>query len=414
MLEQFMEDPITISEKIEDGKELTRRIISAGKREILFEDFKGKRLASNLWADREKLCRIYGEDHLGLLKLLLKCSEKRSEIVEGERIWDRKISLREIPVPKFFPRDGGPYLTASIVIAKYDGVVNASYHRLMKISDEEYAIRLVPRHLYSMWRKAMEEGKELEIAVAIGVEPDVAIAAAMSPEYGVNELEIASSLHKVRTGKPLEVSYLHGIPVPAKAEYVLYGKITRDLVKEGPFVDVTRTRDRVREQPKVVFEEAYSSEDPILHAILPGGYEHMNLMGMPREASIYDSVSKVVPEVFGVRLTEGGGGWLHAVISIRKQHEGDGKNAILAAFAGHPSLKRVIVVDQDVDIFNDEEVEWAISTRVRPDLDVVIIPGARASTLDPSSQDGLIAKWGIDATIPLGEEEKFENVFKAI
>ncbi len=414
MIERFLRNPIVIKEEIKEDRELTRKIISAGRREVIFENFKGKKVVSNIWAERGKIYSLYGKSHLEFLKLLLNCSKERRPLEEGNIIWKEKIDLEELPVPKFFPEDGGPYITSSIVISKYEGIVNASYHRLMKISSEEYAIRLVPRHLYSMWRRATDQGEELPIAVVIGVEPEVAIAAAMSPEYGVNELEIASSLHQARTGSKLKVKNLHGIPVPSQAEYVLYGKITEEMVKEGPFVDVTKTRDRVRMQPKVIFEEAYSAKSPMFHAILPGGYEHMNLMGMPREATIYEAVSKVVPEVFGVRLTEGGGGWLHAVISIRKQHEGDGKNAIFAAFAGHPSLKRVIIVDSDVNVFDEEEVEWAISTRVRPDKDVLIFPNSRASTLDPSSEDGLIAKWGIDATKPLGREKDFENAFKVL
>ncbi len=125
-------------------------------------------------------------------------------------------------------------------------------------------------------------------------------------------------------------------------------------------------------------------------------------------------MKRVVPKVHGgVRLTEGGGAmWLHAVVSITKQHEGDGKNAILAAFAGHPSLKRVIVVDEDINIYDDREVEWAVATRFQPDRDLVIVPNARGgSSLDPpSAEKGLTAKWGgIDATKPLSREKEFER-----
>ena len=124
-------------------------------------------------------------------------------------------------------------------------------------------------------------------------------------------------------------------------------------------------------------------------------------MGFPREAAIWDAVSKVVPRVRKVRLTPASGGWLHAVVSIEKQHEGDGKSAIMAAFAAHPSLKHVVVVDSDVDPDNPWEVEWAIATRFQADRDLVLVRNARGSTLDPSSQDGLTSKVGIDATKPL-------------
>ena len=135
-------------------------------------------------------------------------------------------------------------------------------------------------------------------------------------------------------------------------------------------------------------------------------------MGLPREAAIYESVSKVVPKVKAVNLSAGGCGWLHAIISIEKQTEGDGKTAILAAFAAHPSLKHAIIVDSDIDIFNPEEVERALALRFQADKDLIVIPNARGSTLDPSAdqKQGLTSKMGIDATRPLNvPKENFEE-----
>ena len=139
------------------------------------------------------------------------------------------------------------------------------------------------------------------------------------------------------------------------------------------------------------------------------GLEHALLMGLPREASIYASVKRVVPRVGKVRLTPASGGWLHAVVSIAKNHEGDGKNAIMAAFAGHPSLKHVVVVDLDVDPEDPREVEWAIATRFQADRDLVLIRSARGSTLDPSAEDGMTSKMGLDATRPLDAGIEFEK-----
>ncbi|MEM3193540.1 MAG: UbiD family decarboxylase, partial [Candidatus Bathyarchaeia archaeon] len=147
-------------------------------------------------------------------------------------------------------------------------------------------------------------------------------------------------------------------------------------------------------------------------ALLPGGPEHMLLMGLPREAAIYDAVSKVVPEVRAVNLTMGGCGWLHAVISIRKQSDGDAKNALLAAFAAHPSLKHAVIVDEDVDVFNMSDVEWAIATRFQASEDLMIIRNVRGSTLDPSAdmETGLTTKVGLDATAPLTHpRDRFER-----
>ncbi|MEM3381996.1 MAG: UbiD family decarboxylase, partial [Candidatus Bathyarchaeia archaeon] len=147
-------------------------------------------------------------------------------------------------------------------------------------------------------------------------------------------------------------------------------------------------------------------------ALLPSGSEHGLLMGLPQEAKIEEAVSGVVPKVKDINLTPGGCHWLHAVISIEKQAEGDGKNAILAAFAGHPSLKHVVIVDTDIDVNNPTEVEWAIATRFQGSKGLVVIRNVRGSSLDASGDQklNLTTKVGIDATRTLLKpKEKFEK-----
>ncbi len=318
-------------------------------------------------------------------------------------------SALSLPAIKFYSVDGGRYITSSIVIAKTPDLdsYNASIHRLMYLDNQRFAIRLVPRHLYSIYETNRKAGRDTEVAVVIGAHPIVELAASISPPYGVFELEMVGNLG----GEPLEVvrTPKYGIPVPARASVVMEGRITRELVREGPFVDILGLPDRVRDQPVLVVDSVYvPREDPeYFHVILPGGNEHMLLMGFPREAAIWDSVRRAVPKVKKVRLTKGGGMWLHAVISIKKVAEGDGKTAIMAAFAAHPSLKHVVVVDDDVDPDKPEEVEWAIATRLQAGKGLVIIHHARGSTLDPSSEDGLTDKVGIDATAPLNRREEF-------
>ncbi|MEM1533326.1 MAG: UbiD family decarboxylase, partial [Desulfurococcaceae archaeon] len=167
--------------------------------------------------------------------------------------------------------------------------------------------------------------------------------------------------------------------------------------------------DQARMQPVFKFEKAYINvglEDPLIHAIVPGLEEHVLLMGFPREASIWDSVRRVHSDVRSVRLTRGSGGWLHAVISIKKSSEGDAKNVVMAAFAGHPSLKHVVVVDEDIDVDDPYSVEWAIATRFQASRGLIVIKGSRGSTLDPSSVDGLTDKVGVDATKPIDKDPK--------
>jgi len=153
-------------------------------------------------------------------------------------------------------------------------------------------------------------------------------------------------------------------------------------------------------------------KDYFYQALLPSGAEHKLLMGLPHEVLIWEAVSKVVPKVNAVNLSVGGCGWLHAVISIEKQVDGDGKNALLAAFAAHPSLKHAVVVDSDIDVFNIADVEWAIATRFQASEDLVIINNVRGSTLDSSAnqETGLTTKMGVDATRPFAKpKEKFER-----
>jgi len=153
----------------------------------------------------------------------------------------------------------------------------------------------------------------------------------------------------------------------------------------------------------------YAREDFVYASILPGGNEHKMLQGVPYEPLIYREVSRVTG-VRNVHLTPGGCGYLHAVIQVKKSTQGDGKSAILAAFTANTSLKHVVIVDEDIDPFDIEEVEYAIATRVRGDRDITVITGARGSSLDPcQAEDGTNVKVGIDATMPLGEEDRFRR-----
>jgi UbiD family decarboxylase len=225
----------------------------------------------------------------------------------------------------------------------------------------------------------------------------------------VNEFAVANSL----MDNALRLVECDNIDAaaPAEAEMVLESKISvTKEVAEGPFVDVTGTYDIQREQPVVEVVSAMHRKDYIYEALLPSGAEHRLLMGLPHEALIWESVSKVVPKVYAVNLTVGGSGWLHAIISIEKQLEGDAKNALLAAFAAHPSLKHAVVVDEDVDVFNISEVEWAIATRFQAGEDLIVINNARGSTLDSSANQatGATSKMGLDATRPFSKpKEKF-------
>lgn len=321
-----------------------------------------------------------------------------------QRVGDK---LELLPAIKFYEGDGGYYTTSSLVIACHRGVCNASIHRVMVSYDYSYAaMRVVPRHLHALLNRA---GGRLPVAIVYGVDPVLLLVAALSPPLGVFELALAKQL---MPGMPVCKSPRYGLPVPCTASMVVEAVLGPDRAPEGPFVDLLDLYDRRRMEPVVHVEDVYLNRklEPIIHAILPGGLEHRLLMGLPREAAIYAAVARAVPHVSKVRLTLASGMWLHAVISIRKQHDGDGKSAAFAALAAHPSLKHVVVVDDDIDPDNPEEVEWAIATRFQAGRGLVVVPHARGSTLDPSSADGLTYKVIVDATAPIGERERYRRV----
>jgi UbiD family decarboxylase len=281
----------------------------------------------------------------------------------------------------------------------------------MLLDDTRGVIRLVPRDLHRMHLEAKEHGEEVNIAVAIGLEPNVLLAGATSVDFGVDELTIASALRYYTHGtREIAVRMPNGVHVPYNSEIVLVGKLTNEYVDEGPFVDITGTYDVVRKQPVVVFERMYY-RTKTLHLLISGGREHYNLMGMPREPTIFRAVRDEGVDVLDVRLTPGGCSWLHAVVKIRKRAEDDGRRAIYGAFKGHRSLKHVVVVDEDIDIDDPYDVEFAIATRFQGDRDLVKMGPTRGSSLDPSAYEGhMTIKLGLDATMPLEGREKFIRV----
>ncbi len=390
-------------------EELAQEMKKEKKKILYFEDVNGYNAVANLWSERWRFEVFF---NMQMLPLLLKSIEepKDYKIVNFD-MRSEDFSLLDFPFPKYYPKDGGRYITSAIVYAEHNGKRNASFHRMMLLDERRAAIRLVPRDLYRMHKDAMEHGEDLKIAVTIGNEPSMLLAAATSSEQ--EELRISSAIKLNALGKKEDVMRTpKGILVPYYSEIVLEGRITNEYVDEGPFVDITGTYDIVRKQPVVVFEKFYHRDNPIFHLLLSGGYEHYNLMGMPREPTIYRAIKNKGVDVLHVYLTPGGCSWLHGVVKIKKKNEDDGKRAIEAAFEGHRSLKHVVIVDEDIDIRNMQDVEFAIATRFQGDRDMVIYKKVRGSSLDPSSygKEHLTTKIGIDATAPLGKLDEFRRV----
>jgi len=388
--------------------ELARVVHAMGEEPVVFGSVKGwdGPVVAGLCARRQHLSLGLGIAEVDLLPALLRALRAptappvvdaapcQEVVVEG-----KDVDLGRLPIVTHFEGDGGPYVTAGVaVINDPDLGRNLSYHRLMRVGRRCFTARLVEgRGAHRAWGKV---GGDLPMAVCIGAPLAVQLAAAMSPAPGVDEMGIANALRPVPTVRAVGSDLF----VPAETEIVLEGRLTHDLGDEGPFVDLTQTRDIVRQQPFFVVDRITHRRDPIYQALLPGGDEHRLLMGMPREPTIYDAVSRVCA-CRDVVITPGGGHWLHAVVRIDKRAPDDGRAAIEAAFQGHSSLKHVVIVDADVDAGDPRAVEWAIATRFQATRDLVVLHDQPSSSLDPSAQHvpgqkARTSKMGLDATIP--------------
>lgn len=321
-------------------------------------------------------------------------------------------NLFDLPIITHFEKDAGPFITSSIIYVKDEETKNqnSSTHRMLLLNNKEMAIRMVEgRHLHKCFVQSKEYKEDLKINVVIGVHPAVNLAAAYQAAHGIDEISIANYL--LNGNLELAKNQFSELMVPKHSEIVLEGKILHDKFAEEWMVEMLRTYDFKRKQPIFEINKIWYRDDPIYYDILPGYTEHRLLMGLPIESKIFGSIKNTVPTTKSVHLTDGGSNWLNAVIQIKKRLEGEPKNAIISAFSAHPSLKIAIVVDEDINPEDPVEVEYAISTRVQADKDIVIITNAKGSSLDPSSDqiNLLTTKLGIDATISLlKEKERFE------
>lgn len=405
----------TVTEAVSPDYEVARRLFDHEGRVQLLENVgAGHRVVGNVASSRELVADGLGTDTPGLVAHIARAmasTDQGTERLDGGDFEVREVRepdlWQELAPVRFYPQGERAYLTAGIIAARSARHgMNYSFHRMMFVAGNKLAVRVVPRHL----KMILDEGDgSAEVAVLLGLHPAISVAAACSGAPDLDELALAGRL----LGRPLPVCDVDGLTVPAEAELVLRGRFTGEMTEEGPFVDITGTLDGTRQQPVLEIHRLLSRPDPLCTVILPGGMEHRLLMGLPQEPRIWNTVRAAVPALSNLALSAGGCSWLHAVVALAAHAPGQAKNAGLAALAAHPSLKRVVVVDDDIDVNDAEQVEWAIATRVQADRDIVVVPGARGSSLDPcrDPDTSTTAKWIIDATMPPGAHpEKYLRV----
>jgi 4-hydroxy-3-polyprenylbenzoate decarboxylase len=329
-----------------------------------------------------------------------------------EHIVERPSLSDELPIPRFFEKEGGPYITAGAIVAKdkATGQTNLSIARLMPIGENRAFVGIAPNHhLAILARAAHARGEKLDIAVCIGNHPAVLIAACLYLGLGDDELPIAGAL----LGEPLEVVSCtqSDLLVPAHCECVLEGTLDAgEPFMEGPVSEFHGMYENYGAGIVATFSRLTRRRDAIFQIILPGYHpEHCLLGGVAIAAGLCRAVRGAVPSVREVAVGVGGAGRLHAVVSLSTPRAGETRKAMFAVWAAVNLIKQVIVVDEDIDPWNPQEVEWACATRTRPDRDHVVIPSVRADRSEPLEQGGTITKLGIDATRREGDRGDWDR-----
>jgi 2,5-furandicarboxylate decarboxylase 1 len=307
----------------------------------------------------------------------------------------------ELSIPRFFEKEAGPYITAGAIVARdrLGGQANLSIARLMPLGGNRAFVGIAPNHhLAVLARAAQGRGEKLDIAVCIGNHPAVLVAACLYLGFGDDELPIAGAL----LGEPLEVvrCIQSVLLVPAHCECVLEGTLDAgEPFTEGPVSEFHGMYENYGVGIVATFACLTRRRDAIFQVVLPGYHpEHCLLGGVAIAAGLNRAIRNAVPSVCQVAVGLGGAGRLHAVVSLRAPRPGESRKAMFAVWAAVNLVKQVIVVDDDIDPWNAQQVEWATATRVKPDRDFVIIPAVRADRSEPLEQGGTITKLGIDAT----------------
>jgi UbiD family decarboxylase len=355
---------------------------------VLFEKMNESefKVAANIFPTKQSIANYLGCKVNELIPTITKAIENPSkpEVVENadcQEVEMQEVDLDKLPILFHCENDGGNYISSGVVVAKHpEHGQNLDFHRCMQIGKGKMSVRIVKKRNFDTF---LNDQKEMPIAVCVGNGANVLVAAATSVGIGQDELEIANSLKPVKVVKAKTFDAL----IPAECEFVLEGTISlEEKADEGPFVDLTETQDVVRQEPVFTVEKITHRRNPIWQALLPGKLEHKILMGMPREPTIFKKVNEAGVKCLDVNVNPGGCSWLHARIKIDKKE----------------------VVDKDIDIYNDEDVEWAMATRFQADRDFVMKDKEKGSSLDPSAEPGtkMTTKCGFDCTAPIETKGK--------
>jgi 2,5-furandicarboxylate decarboxylase 1 len=326
-------------------------------------------------------------------------------VIEGD-----DVDLTKLPIPLQFSVDGAPYITAGQISARdpATGVDTTGFHRLMLKGKNRLGVSLHSRRrMYEFHRRAEERGQSLPVAITIGTHP-LHYMGSMVYAYppDVRKFEIIGGLF----GEPYRLARcgVENLEVPAGAEMIIEGEILAAVHEpEGPFGEFTGYASYRSTQNVFVAHRIRMRRDAMFHSVTSGmSRDHILISCITREGEILNTIRRNLPNVRAVHVPHTTCGAFMAIVSMKKTAEGEPQMAMMATFGTELYTKYVIVVDEDVDIFNMNDVMWAVATRVRAEKDIIFIPGAKGAILDPSSdpETFTLTKMGIDATKPSGRD----------
>ena len=415
---------------------------------MIFNNIEGMpdaRVLIGLLASRKRVAAFFDCGQQDLPKVIYNCvNDPIQPVVSNDpapcqeviyRATDPDFDLHKlIPAPTNTPVDAGPYITLGMCYATHPdtGLSDVTIHRMCIQGKDELSIFLQPgsRHIGAMAERATELGIPLPISVSIGVDPAIEILSCFEPPttpLGFNELSIAGALRKEAVKLVPCVSIKEN--AIANAEYVIEGEIlpgvhvvedqnshTGWAMPEFPGYNGRASKETWLIKVKAVT----TRKNPIMQTCIGPSEEHVNMAGLPTEASIYGMIEKAMPgRLTGIYCHRSGGGKYMAILQFKKKDhtdEGRQRQAALLAFSAFPELKHVILVDDDVDIFDTNDVLWAMNTRFQGDQDIITIPGVRCHPLDPSSRPaysssirdvGCSCKTIFDCTVPFDLKSEF-------
>ena len=382
-------------------------------RAILFHHVKGTTLPvlTNTYGTRARLAEIIGigpDEFCKQWTNLATLADRRTMTAPAETTFEyEECRVSDLPLITYSERDAAPYFTSAIFLAQEPetGVRNLSFHRSMYVSDTELRCRLAPKHHLTLYHeKAEQSGRYLEAAMLIGLPPASFLSAAAPLPYDADEMEVAAKLQ----GAPIPMRRCRHVDleVPASTEIVIEGRfLPNERRDEGPFGEFMGYYTPVGQNAVFEVLGVTRRTNAIFHSILCGSSEEVLTIELSVAANIYQRISAVLPGILDVTCQPF---VLHVVVRIRQQYEGHARQVLLAVFGAEPTwAKKCTVVDEDVNIYDLNDVEWAVLTRSRPDKDVMIIPETPSFYRDPHKDHW--GRFGIDATVPYDRRHEYER-----